>query len=520
MIADQARLSAAMAQTTMSIGGNLTITSGGSVGAGGHALSMDVDGDVSIQAADTGEISIASNKDIKITKLYAGTLVQTVTLGSLINAAGSLDPVIKADMVDLNALGGDIGQSESYLYLCTDEINAMGDNIYIHNCRDTLIGNINAVYNAVIIINGDVEAKAPPAGFKLLTTVTYTNFVNITAENLILIANGNIGSSGTPLITDVGELSAKGRHIYLMNISYLLDILGLTGRSLHLQTAGNVNGNVKVTDIWVDAFGSIGTEEDPFGIYAPGAIRLSSEKGEIFFTNLFRRHYKQWQQRELEARYRMMFIMRVPFLLGSKNTNSPMALFIAVGLRMDGSWDVLGIWLDDPDDDILIGQTILSELFERGAEQFDYVYAEGIEGFEEAAQELYPDTQYLGCTMLWLINNEIEIAPEDEEELMADLGAVYTAATKQEAMEAYERFIEKWADKYPQVTEHLQGSKDSIDVFYTAVSYLSAVGIDMLQLSDTMGGIIEYVGDIEYYNWDKLAVYRAFLQVLKYFPEY
>ncbi len=522
IIADQARLNASMMQTTMSIGGSLTITSGGSVGATGQALSMDVDGGVSIQTAETGEVSIASNKDLKMVKLYAGGLVRTVTLGSLINAAGSQDPVIKADVIDLSALGADIGQSTSYLYVCTDEINAMGENIYIHNCRDTIIGNIKAVNEAVIVINGSVEAKALPSGFILLNTVTYSNFVNVTAKKLTLIAKRNIGTKDSPLTIDVGELTAKGRHIYLANISYFLDILGLNGRSLHLDTAGNVNGKVKVTDIWVDAFGSIGTEEDPFGIYAPGSIRLSSQKGEVYYTNLFRRHYRQWQRRELETRYSIMFIMKVPFLLGTKNNNSQMALYIAVAMRIDGTWDILGIWIDNPGDDIMIGQTILGELFERGAEQIDYVYAEGIEGFEETALELYPDMVYLGCTILWLINNDIEIAEEDYEQLMADLGAVYYAKELDEALKAYEAFLSKWESKYPQVAENLRDSRQSIEMFYKVTMYLQLIDedYDMVQLTDTMGGIIEYVGDIEYYNWDMLAVYRAFLQVLKYFPEY
>ena len=114
----------------------------------------------------------------------------------------------------------------------------------------------------------------------------------------------------------MNNLSLKGKKIYISNISETLNITKLVGSSVVIKASGNVTGtNIHCSSIKITAFGSIGSEEDPLGIFTLGAIRLSTEKGLVFYRNLLKAQYRRWQKRELESHYLTAFIVKIPFTL-------------------------------------------------------------------------------------------------------------------------------------------------------------------------------------------------------------
>jgi transposase-like protein len=205
-----------------------------------------------------------------------------------------------------------------------------------------------------------------------------------------------------------------------------------------------------------------------------------------------------------------------------------MALYAAVGLKEDGAWDILGLWVgkdfgpDATEEEIAeakeFGLKLLAELAERGVETVDMALVDGLVGFDEAFAEAFPDTAMGVCALVWLMNSGTEIAEEDTEALLTGLNAVYTAATLEVAQAAAERFETAWGGKYPELAQQLKGSEAQWSESFDAAQAARGAGYDLILIEQTLGAMSEAVG--ERYRNGMDAVYAAFIQVLKFFPEY
>jgi hypothetical protein len=511
--ANSLRLIAQGAERTIQAGGNLVLTAGGSVGQTGQALSIHAGGTIAITAG--GDVSIAGGSVTQLKGIAAGGSVALTMLGSIIAAAGAAAPVITGTGLDINSLWGDIGEAANPLHVRVPRLSAVGMNLYIRNDGPLTVDEVFMTGSAVIEVNGSVTAGA--------------GGVNITADSLTLTAEGNVGTGSSPLVLNVSHLSLKGKKVYLSNISETLHITRLVGGSIVIKASGNVMGSdIYTNSIRINAFGSIGTKENPLGIFTNGSIRLSSEKGLVFYRNLLKARYRKWQQRQLESRYLAMFMVRIPFALRQRGGDAAMAVYIAVGLREDGTWDILGLWTGrDAGEDAteeekavaaVFATTILTELAARGVRQIDIAYADGLAGFGEAFEAVFPETTMGACALVWMMNASQQIAEEDREALLAGLNAIYGADTLAGAQASRDAFAAAWSGTYPGIVQWLEDSEQQWSDSFTAAQAARMVGFDLAMIEEALIEMADAVG-MRYAN-DMDPVYAVFIKILKHFPEY
>lgn len=511
--ADSLRLIAEGTERTICSGGDLVLGAGGSVGEAGRALTIHADGTVTITAG--GDIRIAGGSVTRVASITAGGSIVLTMLGSIIEAAGAAGPVIVGAGLNINALWDDIGENTNPLHVSVSTLSAVGANIYIENDKPLTIDQVVMQGSADISAEGSVTAGSGDT--------------NITADELDLTADGNIGSSGDPLGLNVGQLTAQGGIIVIDSIMETLTILSLHGSSIVITASGNVMGTgISTNSIKIDAFGSIGTEENPLGIFTNGAIKLSSVKGLIFYRNLLKAHYRQWQKRQLESHYLMTFFVKIPFALRQRGGDAAMAVYAGVGLREDGTWDIFGLWIgkdyrsDATEEEQLeaaeLGKAILEELRVRGIQNIDVVFADGLVGFGEAFEAVFPDTQQSTCMLVWMMNTSQQIADEDREALLAALNAVYAAQTTEAAEAAVQRFAASWEEKYPDIAQQLNDSLQQWSESFGAMRAATEAGYDLVMIEEALGAMIEATGKRYANSMD--AIYAVFIQVLDYFPEY
>ena len=160
---------------------------------------------------------------------------------------------------------------------------------------------------------------------------------------------------------------------------------------------------------------------------------------------------KEWQQRPLESVYAVMFMDAIHYHVRSEGQIVKKAVYIAIGIDLDGRKDVLGMWVGE-NESAKYWATVLNSLRNRGVEDVFIACTDNLTGFSNAIEAVYPKADIQNCIIHQLRNSSKYVSYKDLKALMADLKEVYAAVDEPSAEEALNRFAEKWDKKYPKIS--------------------------------------------------------------------
>ena len=161
---------------------------------------------------------------------------------------------------------------------------------------------------------------------------------------------------------------------------------------------------------------------------------------------------KEWQQRPLEAIYAVVFLDAIHYHVRSEGQIVKKAVYIAIGITLDGKKDVLGMWVGE-NESAKFWASVLNGLKNRGVEDIFIACTDNLTGFASAIEAVYPKTEIQNCIIHQLRNSSKYVSYKDIKALMADLKAVYAAVDEQSALDALEEFSTKWDKKYPKISK-------------------------------------------------------------------
>lgn len=159
---------------------------------------------------------------------------------------------------------------------------------------------------------------------------------------------------------------------------------------------------------------------------------------------------KEWQMRPLEAIYAVVFMDAIHFHVRSEGQIIKKAVYIAIGIKMDGVREVLGMWVGE-NESAKFWLSILNGLKNRGVEDILIACVDGLTGFSNAIEAIFPRTEIQQCVIHQIRNSTKFVSYKDIKLLMADLKKVYAAVDEQTALYELEVFDEKWGVKYPKI---------------------------------------------------------------------
>ncbi len=160
----------------------------------------------------------------------------------------------------------------------------------------------------------------------------------------------------------------------------------------------------------------------------------------------------EWQSRPLERVYAIVFLDAFYFKVRKENRIVNKAVYTVIGINMAGFKDVLGMWIGEAESAAFwVG--ILNNLRARGVEDILIVSTDGLAGFSEAVNAVFPKTEVQLCVIHQIRNTLKYVANKDRGPLMQDLKLVYKALTIEEAELNFNAFKEKWQSKYPHATK-------------------------------------------------------------------
>jgi putative transposase len=161
---------------------------------------------------------------------------------------------------------------------------------------------------------------------------------------------------------------------------------------------------------------------------------------------------RAWQQRPLDDVYPVVFLDALVLKIRESGSVQRRACYLALGVTVEGDRDVLGMWFQETEG-AKFWMQVLTDLKQRGVQDILICCVDGLKGFPEAIEAIFPHTVVQTC-VVHLIRHSLKYVPRRQREQVArDLKPIYTAIDADAAQQALETFDEKWGKRFPVITQ-------------------------------------------------------------------
>lgn len=174
---------------------------------------------------------------------------------------------------------------------------------------------------------------------------------------------------------------------------------------------------------------------------------------------------KEWQSRPLDELYPIVFFDAVRMKIRDEGRIRNKAVYLAIGVGMDGLKDVLGIWIEK-NEGAKFWLSVFTELRNRGLHDVLIACVDGLKGLPEALESVFPETEVQLCIVHMVRNSLKFVSYKDRKKIAADLKHIYRAATVEQAEEALRDFEKQWDGRYPMISKSWRDNWPRIIPFF------------------------------------------------------
>lgn len=206
---------------------------------------------------------------------------------------------------------------------------------------------------------------------------------------------------------------------------------------------------------------------------------------------------KSWQERELDAIYPLVWLDAIHYKIKENGRFISKAVYTILGLTIEGKKELLGLYLSETEG-ARYWLNVLTDLHNRGVKDILIACVDGLKGFPDAIETLYPKTEVQLCIIHQIRNSMKYVASKNQKAFMTDLKPVYRATTKEAAEIALAELDAKWGKQYPVVIKSWQTKWDNLSVYFKYPDYVrtaiyttnavEAVHRQFRKLTKTKGG--------------------------------
>ncbi len=173
----------------------------------------------------------------------------------------------------------------------------------------------------------------------------------------------------------------------------------------------------------------------------------------------------EWQSRPLDAIYPLVYLDCIVVKIRQDKTVINKAVYLALGVNMEGQKELLGMWLSE-NEGAKFWLGVITELQNRGVSDILIACIDGLKGFPDAIQSVFPKTQIQLC-IVHMVRNSMKLVPwKDYRAVTTDLKCIYQSNTEEEALLELSRFEAQWDDKYPQISRSWRAHWDHLNTLF------------------------------------------------------
>ena len=174
---------------------------------------------------------------------------------------------------------------------------------------------------------------------------------------------------------------------------------------------------------------------------------------------------KIWQNRPLDAVYPIVYMDAIRVKVRDSGHVMNKAVYLAIGITMDGVKEVLGMWVAQ-NEGAKFWLQVVTELRNRGVQDIFIACVDGLKGFPEAIETVFPHTQVQLCLVHMVRNSLKYVSWKQRKEVAADLKAIYQAPTAEQAEMELMAFEEKWDETHPSISQSWRKNWERITPFF------------------------------------------------------
>jgi putative transposase len=191
-------------------------------------------------------------------------------------------------------------------------------------------------------------------------------------------------------------------------------------------------------------------------------------------TNRIMPLVSEWQNRPLEQMYSFVFMDAIHYKVREDKQVVCKAAYVVVGVNMDGEKDVLGIWIG-ANESSKFWLSVLNDLKNRGVNDVLIFCVDGLKGFKEAIEAVYPFSKIQRCIIHQIRYSMKYIPHKDKKAFVVDLKGVYRAVNEDVALEKLVELKEKWGKKYPHAVSTWENNWDTLSTFFAYPDFIRKI---------------------------------------------
>ena len=174
---------------------------------------------------------------------------------------------------------------------------------------------------------------------------------------------------------------------------------------------------------------------------------------------------KTWQNRQLDEVYPIMYLDAIQFKVRDNGHVKNKAIYLAIGVTIEGYKEVLGLWIAQTEGAKFWLQ-VVTELKNRGVTDIFIACVDGLKGFPEAIESVFPQTEVQLCIVHLVRHSLNYVGWKQRKEVARDLKLIYTAATDGEAEQQLAEFSLKWDAKFPMIAKSWRSNWTRVIPFF------------------------------------------------------
>ena len=174
---------------------------------------------------------------------------------------------------------------------------------------------------------------------------------------------------------------------------------------------------------------------------------------------------KAWQSRPLDSIYPIVYLDCIHAKVRDSGVVRAKAVYLAIGIDMTGNKEVLGLWIAQTEGAKFWLQ-VVTELKNRGLQDIFIACVDGLKGFPEAIETIYPKTKVQLCIVHMVRHSLNYVSWKMRKEVAADLRAIYASGTVDQASAALDGFEERWGKDYPSIAQSWRRNWSRITPFF------------------------------------------------------
>lgn len=182
-------------------------------------------------------------------------------------------------------------------------------------------------------------------------------------------------------------------------------------------------------------------------------------------TNVVIEQVTEWQNRPLDAIYPIVYLDCIVVKIRQDNHVINKAVFLALAINLEGEKELLGMWFAE-NEGAKFWLNVLTELQNRGVEDILIACVDGLKGFPEAINTVYPETHIQLCIVHMIRNSLRFVSWKHYKAVTADLKLIYQADTEEIALANLDAFSAKWDEQYPQISKSWNSNWNNLNTFY------------------------------------------------------